>query len=207
VVPEKTPPGRIPMAEFASTIRRKTWALDVTLLRVPTSFNSGHWQFHHPLDYIGGEGGGGIGGGPGICVGAALALIGSGRFPLALVGDGDYLMGVTALWTAAHYRIPLLMVIANNQSFYNDEEHQLRMARARGRPPENKWIGMRMADPEMDLAKLAEAQGALGLGPATDRATLEAMLDQAIAHVQAGGVAVIDARVEPADKRAPVERA
>src|ERR1035438_4791296 len=47
------------------------------------------------------------------------------------------LMGVTALWTAAHYRIPMLMVVANNRSFYNDEVHQERVARIRKRPIEN----------------------------------------------------------------------
>jgi hypothetical protein len=29
-------------------------------------------------------------------------------------------VGNSALWTAAHYRIPLLIVVANNVSFYND---------------------------------------------------------------------------------------
>src|SRR5262249_31342361 len=77
-----------------------------------------------PLDYLGSDGGGGVGGGPGISVGAALALRGSGRLPVAVCGDGDFLMGVTALWTAAHYRIPLLIVVANNRSFFNDQLHQ-----------------------------------------------------------------------------------
>ena len=42
-------------------------------------------------------------------------------------------MGVTAIWTAVHYKIPVLFVIANNRSFYNDELHQERMARMRSR--------------------------------------------------------------------------
>ena len=74
-------------------------------------------------------------------------------------------MGATALWTAAHYRIPLLIVVANNRSFYNDEVHQERVARMRNRPVENKWIGQRISDPDIDLAALARAQGALGFGP------------------------------------------
>ena len=53
--------------------------------------------------------------------------------PVAVCGDGDFLMGVTALWTAAHYRIPLLIVVANNRSFFNDEVHQERVARMRNR--------------------------------------------------------------------------
>ncbi len=39
------------------------------------------------------------------------------------------MMGNTAVWTAAHYRIPILFVVANNRSFYNDEVHQERVAR------------------------------------------------------------------------------
>src|SRR5207249_11878217 len=106
-------------------------------------------HFSHPLDYLGGNGGGGVGAGPGITVGAALALKGSGRVPIGLVGDGDYLMGVTALWTATHYQIPCLLVVCNNRSFYNDEAHQERVARMRGRPVENKWIGQWTNEPHI----------------------------------------------------------
>ena len=52
-----------------------------------------------------------------MAVGAALALDGSGRLPVAVLGDGDFLMGGTAIWTAARYRLPLLIVVANNSSF------------------------------------------------------------------------------------------
>ena len=100
-----------------------------------------------------------------MAVGAALALRGSGRLPIAVLGDGDFLMGATALWTAVHYRIPLLVVVSNNNSFFNDELHQDRMARQRGRPVENRWIGQRIADPEPDLGMLAKAQGGEGFGP------------------------------------------
>lgn len=95
MLPELPPakPSRLSMAELAAAVRTKIWMRHVTLLNVPTSWNSAHWHFHHPDDYIGADGGGGIGSSPGISVGAALALAGSGRFPLSLVGDGDYLMG------------------------------------------------------------------------------------------------------------------
>ena len=126
----------------------------------------------HPLDYLGADGGGGLGGGPGTSVGSALALKGSGRLPIAICGDGDFLMGVTAVWTAVHYRIPLLFVIANNRSFYNDEVHQERVARMRNRPIENKWIGQRISDPDPDLAGLGRAQGARGFGPVKEIADL-----------------------------------
>jgi thiamine pyrophosphate-dependent acetolactate synthase large subunit-like protein len=108
-------------------------------------------------------------------------------------------MGVTALWTAVHYGIPLLVVVANNRSFFNDELHQERVARMRGRPVENRWIGQRIADPEIDLAAMAQAQGAVGFGPIATAAQLAAALPQAISLVERGGVAVVDARVAAGD--------
>jgi len=42
------------------------------------------------------------------------------------------------------------------------------VARMRNRPVENKWIGQRISDPDIDLAALARAPGALGFGPVDD---------------------------------------
>jgi thiamine pyrophosphate-dependent acetolactate synthase large subunit-like protein len=182
---------------LAYAVREAIGTRDVSLTHLPLSWNGAWWPFRHPLDFLGSDGGGGIGGGPGISVGAALALKGSGRLPVAICGDGDYLMGVTALWTAAHYRIPLLMVVANNRSFFNDELHQERVARMRNRPVENRWIGQRISDPDIDLAAMARAQGAEGFGPVRTESDLAAALRSAIAAVEGGAVAVVDVRVEP----------
>jgi thiamine pyrophosphate-dependent acetolactate synthase large subunit-like protein len=190
-------PGRITVAHMAHALRQTIGTRLASLLHVSLSWNAALWPFRHPLDYIGSDGGGGIGGGPGIAVGAALALRGSGRLPVAVCGDGDFLMGVTALWTAVHYNIPLLIVVANNRSFFNDELHQERVARMRNRPVENRWIGQRIADPEIELAQLAQAQGARGFGPVTDGAELAATFAQAIEAVEGGAVAVVDVRVAP----------
>jgi thiamine pyrophosphate-dependent acetolactate synthase large subunit-like protein len=182
---------------IARALRQVLKDRPVTYTKLPLSWDDTWVTFKHPLDYVGSDGGGGVGGGPGISVGAALALKGSGRLPVAICGDGDYLMGVTAVWTAVHYKIPVLFIIANNRSFYNDELHQERMARMRNRPVENKWIGQRMSDPEVDLAAMGRAQGAVGFGPITKPADLAPALEKAIAAVDAGGVAVVDVRVEP----------
>ena len=182
---------------IAGALRKVLGDRPATYTHLPLSWDDSWLVFRHPLDYIGAEGGGGIGGGPGISVGAALALKGSGRLPIAICGDGDFLMGVTAVWTAVHYKIPLLFVLANNRSFYNDELHQERMARARNRPIENKWIGQRMSEPEVDLAAMGRAQGSAGFGPVTKSGDLAAVLEKAIAAVDAGQVAVVDVRVEP----------
>jgi thiamine pyrophosphate-dependent acetolactate synthase large subunit-like protein len=183
--------------DLARSLRTAVGERDVTLTHLPLSWNGATWRFRHPLDYIGSEGGGGVGGGPGISVGAALALKGSDRLPIAICGDGDFCMGVTALWTAVHYRIPLLVVVCNNRSFFNDELHQERVARMRNRPPENRWIGQRISDPDIDCAALGAAQGTLGFPPVTKAADLIPTFAKAIAAVEAGQVAVVDVRVEP----------
>jgi thiamine pyrophosphate-dependent acetolactate synthase large subunit-like protein len=181
----------------ADALNEATAGVDVCLTRLPLGWPGECRHFAHPLEYLGGDGGAGVGSGPGITVGAALALTGSGRVPIALLGDGDYLMSVTALWTATHYRIPCLFVVCNNRSFYNDEAHQERVARARGRPVENKWIGQRIDEPDIDLAAMAVAQGAKGIGPVTDPSRLAAAITQGVRAVMDGEVCVIDARVRP----------
>ena len=193
-----TPTGeKLTVDHLAVALRNAVGDRPTSLTHVSLSWNGANWAFNHPLDYLGSDGGGGVGGGPGISVGAALALKGSGRLPVAVCGDGDFLMGVTALWTAAHYRIPLLIVVANNRSFFNDELHQERVARMRNRPIENRWVGQRISEPDIDLASMARAQGAQGFGPVTAIADLMPTFAKAISAVEAGAIAVVDVRVEP----------
>jgi thiamine pyrophosphate-dependent acetolactate synthase large subunit-like protein len=104
---------------------------------------------------------------------------------------------VTAIWTAAHYKIPVLFVVANNRSFFNDELHQERVARMRSRPVENRWIGQRISEPDIDIAGIARAQGAIGFGPVTKASELADVFAKAIAAVDEGNVVVVDVRVEP----------
>ena len=189
--------GPLRVDDLARSLRAAIGTRAVTLTHLPLSWNGATWPFSHPLDYIGSEGGGGIGGGPGVSVGAALALKGSGRLPIAICGDGDFCMGVTAIWTAVHYRIPLLFVVCNNRSFFNDELHQERVARIRNRPPENRWIGQRISDPDIDCAALGRAQGAVGFAPVVKTGDLVPTFEKAIAAVEQGHVAVVDVWVEP----------
>ena len=198
------PTEELPKASEALTLRALAMAFNeaaagrnVCLARVPITWEPGYRHWRHPLDYLGGDGGGGVGAGPGLTVGAALALRGTGRLVAAILGDGDFLMGSTALWTATHYRLPCLIIVANNRSFYNDEMHQERVAQERGRPVENKWIGQRIADPDVDLAMLAGAQGAIGIGPVTEVGELLPALMEGVKKVAGGAVCVVDVRVTP----------
>jgi thiamine pyrophosphate-dependent acetolactate synthase large subunit-like protein len=72
----------------------------------------------------------------------------------------------------------------------------------RGRPVENRSIGLRMSDPPMDLAMLARGQGALGFGPVRDPDALAAALAEAIRETFSGKVCVVDVHVAPEYTRA-----
>ena len=125
--------------------------------------------------------------------------------PIAVCGDGDFMMGNTAVWTAAHYRIPLLIVVTNNRSFFNDELHQERVARARNRPVENRWIGQRIDHPAPDLAKIAVTMGDVeGAISALERLLLvegdqpEVKLELGVLYYRLGAVDVARAYLEQA---------
>jgi thiamine pyrophosphate-dependent acetolactate synthase large subunit-like protein len=195
--PPVDPTAAMTVAMVAAVVREVTAPMPVSLLRLPLSWHGDFWDFNGPLDFLGYDGGGGIGSGPGMTVGGALALKGSERLPLAIIGDGDYLMGVTAFWTAAHARIPLIALVVNNRSFFNDELHQERVARERHRPVENRWIGQRIDDPPPDLALMAKAQGLKAYGPVNNATELKQALAQALMDFEAGYPVVIDVRVEP----------
>ncbi len=205
--PKSNPPARpvLPPADrsavsirtLADAVNAETEGMDVCFVGLPIGWNSAYRNFDHPMDYLGSNGGGGIGAGPGISIGAALALKGSGRLPIGILGDGDFLMGNTALWTAVHYQIPCLLLISNNRSFYNDEVHQERVAKTRDRPVENKWIGQQINEPDIDLAMMARSQGAVGIGPVKEVDDLREAIRQGIEAVKAGKTCVVDVRVLP----------
>ncbi len=179
------------VAELWQAVRRKPWYLT---LRNHRSWPEGVWKFDGAGQYMGHSSGGGLGHGPGASVGAGFACMADGRFPVGIIGDGDFLMGMSAVWTAVHYHVPLLLVINNNTSWYNDEEHQFNVAKLRGRPPENAYIGTTTRDPEVDLAKVSEAHGAKTWGPITEPGDLKRVFRAAVKVVEGGGVAVVDVR-------------
>jgi thiamine pyrophosphate-dependent acetolactate synthase large subunit-like protein len=185
------------MTDLAAALHQATENQPVCWISLPRGWPSGQVDFRGPLDYLGKDGGGGVGAGPGVAVGAALALQGSGRLPVAVIGDGDFLMGNSALWTAAHHRLPLLVVVANNRTYYNDEVHQERVALRRGRPVENRSVGQHIRNPDPDLAVMAQSMGLRGYGPVRTPVELKEALAQAVTDVNAGGAALVDVRVTP----------
>lgn len=188
--------GVMGLRDLALTLRAFCDSREVTIGGFALGWPSDTVDFKHPLDWVGHDGGGGVGSGPANAIGTALAVQGSGRLALAVMGDGDFMMGCNAFWTAAHMGIPLLVVIANNQVYYNDVAHQERMAVVRGRPVENKFVGQQMVDPAIDLVAIAKAQGLDGEGPMMSAADFAKALERGEKVVRAGGIYVIDARVD-----------
>jgi thiamine pyrophosphate-dependent acetolactate synthase large subunit-like protein len=186
--------GIMSLLDLALVLREFCDGREVTIANYALGWPSDTVRFTHPLDYLGY--GTGIGLGPSRSVGVALALKGTSRLPVAVVGDGDFTMGNTAFWTAAHMGIPLLVVVANNQVYHNDVGHQAHIARTRGRPVENKFIGQEMMHPACDLAAMARAQGIEGEGPIMNSGDFAKALLRGENIVRAGGLYVIDARVD-----------
>jgi thiamine pyrophosphate-dependent acetolactate synthase large subunit-like protein len=204
-VPAKTKAGNgaaISMEQVATALRDQfNDPENVTFCTLGRGWPFDIWPLQSGMAYLGKDGGGGLGSGPGLSVGAALALQDQGRYAISMLGDGDFCMGATAIWSAAHHRIPLLVLINNNRSYFNDELHQENVAKTRGREVKNRWIGLRLEDPMPDIAKLAEAQGAVGIGPVTKAADVAPAIARGVDVLKKGGVCVIDLHVDPPSER------
>jgi acetolactate synthase-1/2/3 large subunit len=167
--------------ELGEAIRRENWVL---VNGTSNGWARRLWNFTKPNQSIGGSGGAGLGYGPGASIGAALALKGSGNLAVAIQSDGDMLMTSSALWTAAKHRIPLLMVMHNNQSYYNSEEHGIEVAKFRHRPVENAPIGTHVDDPAVDFAKMAQSFGVNAEGAVRNPADLRPALERGVKFVK-----------------------
>ena len=128
----------------------------------------------------------------GISLGVALAHKGTGRLVVDIQPDGDLMFDAGALWVAAKHEIPFLIVMYNNRAYYNDWEHQIRMARHRKTPLERANIGMDMRGPAPDFAKLAQSMGWYGEGPIEDPSDVGPALRRAIGQVKEGRPALVD---------------
>jgi acetolactate synthase-1/2/3 large subunit len=128
----------------------------------------------------------------GISLGVALAHRDAKRLVVDIQPDGDLMFDAGALWVAAKHRIPLLVVMYNNRAYYNDWEHQIRMAKLRGTPVERAYIGMDMDDPAPDFASLAKSMGWYAEGPIDKPGAVAGALKRAIKRVKAGQPALID---------------
>jgi len=180
-------------SEIAAAVKNEDWVLT-------SGTSSGKEYLYMPAEkfnqILGKYKGGGLGYGLPASMGAALAHKGSGKLCVDIQPDGCSLFTISSLWTAAHYKIPLLIVVCSNRSYYNDEEHQERMAVLRKRPVENKTVGIRIEDPAVDFAANAKSYGVWGVGPVTEPKDLSKALRDAIKVVKEGKPALVDVVVQ-----------
>jgi acetolactate synthase-1/2/3 large subunit len=120
----------------------------------------------------------------GTSIGIGLAYRETERLVVDIQPDGDLLYDPGALWTAAHHRIPLLVVMYNNRAYYNDWEHQLRVANHRGTPRENARVGQELDDPAPDFAMLARSFGWHAEGPIAEPEEVRPALERALEVVR-----------------------
>ena len=168
----------------------------ITLTNVTIGWAADGYHFTHPLDYLGNDGGGGLASGTGTAIGAGLALADTDRTVVAVLGDGDTMQGSSSLWTAAHYSIPVLFVISNNRSNFNDEIHQETVAKMRDRPVENRWIGQRIDDPTVSIERYAASLGVDSAGPIEKVEDLVPALEHGLAVVESGKPYLLNIHVE-----------
>ena len=133
----------------------------------------------------------------GVSLGVALAHRDKGRLVVDIQPDGDLMFDAGALWSAAKNNIPMLIVMYNNRAYYNDWEHQIRVAHHRGTPVERAYIAQDIAGPEPDFAAMAKSMGWYAEGPIEKPADIAPALRRAIAQVKAGKPALVDTVLRP----------
>ena len=163
--------------EIWEALKKEDWLLVAGAFR---GWPSRLWTWDKPGLFLGGYGGGGLGYGPAASVGASLPYRGTGKICVNLQRDGEMLYTPSSLWTAANIGVPLLTVMTNNRVYYNDVEHQEKVAIHRGRPVENKLIGMEMGKPPVDFANLARTFSVHGEGPITEPEQIRPAVERAI---------------------------
>ena len=128
---------------------------------------------------------GGIGWGIAAAVGIQIAE--PKRRVIAVIGDGSAMYSITALWSAANQKLPVIFLIANNEG-YQILKNRLKLFHGNDTP-----IGMDFNDPPMNVTKIAE-----GFGVAAERvdtaAGFDAAMDKALARTD--GPSLIEVMVK-----------
>jgi thiamine pyrophosphate-dependent acetolactate synthase large subunit-like protein len=184
--------------EIWKQVSTKDWAVTS-----PTAFKGSWpnklWKMTRHYQYIGDEGGYGIGYGGPASVGAALAHRQHGRIAINIQGDGDLMFAPGALWTAAHHKIPLLTVMHNNAGYIQETMlvQSMALQRRRGVTVDRAKVGTEIDNPRIDFAALARSMGVWAEGPIADPEHLPEAISRAIAVVESGEPALLDVICQP----------
>ncbi len=180
-------------AEIWETIRGEDWVLAHGSL---SGWERRLWEVTDASRFI--AGGGGTGTGMGVAMGVALAFRGTGKVCVSIQNDGDLLYTPGSLWTAAHHDIPMLIVMFNNRSYYQDVGHQLAVTKMRQRSVENIGVGVSLEGPATDFAALAKSFGIYGEGPIVAPEEVRPALERGLKVVKGNGKpALLDTVTQP----------
>ena len=128
---------------------------------------------------------GGIGWGIAAAVGVQIAE--PKRRVVAVIGDGSAMYSISAIWSAANQKLPVIFLITNNEG-YQILKNRLKLFHGNDTP-----IGMDFNDPPMNIARIAE-----GFGLAAERVDtaegFDSALDRALARTD--GPTLIEAMVK-----------
>jgi len=139
----------------------------------------------------------GTGTGTGQAIGVALAN--RGRICLDLQPDGDLLYSASALWTVANLEVPLLIVMLNDRSYHNDEEHNKFISEERCRSLESTRTGIKLESPEVDYALLARSFGIEASDRVDNAIEFREQLSKGVSVVEAGRPYLIDVAIQSSE--------
>jgi pyruvate dehydrogenase (quinone) len=128
---------------------------------------------------------------PGLPYAVGIQHAHPGRQVIAYVGDGGFAMLMAEFITAIQHKLPVKVVINNNNSLGQILWEQMVLGY-----PEH---GVRYPPPFVDFAALATANGALGV-KVTDSAAARGEISAALAHP---GPAIVDVNVNPDEPPLP----
>ena len=155
------------------------------------------WTLDRPGQVAGTEGAGAQGSWLPKAIGAGLAARDQGAFLVHFNGDGDFLYGPTAVWSAVHHHIPMLAIVLNNGGYQGEGGHLVWAAEQRDRSTANRHICVDIQNPGIDFAGMVRVQGGYGEGPIDNPEDLGPALERAVrAATEQQTFAVVDVRCE-----------
>ena len=175
--------------ELWNAVKGEQWCLAET---ANVTWSRRLWPATEHYNFLGHSGAAGVGYCAPAAVGAALANRDKGIVTVVIQPDGDLMYAPGILWTAAHHKIPILMLMHNNRAYHQEVMHLQKMAGLHDRRMDTARIGTTIEDPNIDFAGLARAQGVWAEGPITEPAAIGPALARALKIVQGGVPALID---------------
>src|SRR5881409_1705078 len=183
---ERVPIGQAHlMYTLASLLPADAIVVDESATSLP--FVLRYMPFSTPGSFYGGKTGT-LGWGMGAAIGVQLGS--EGRKVVATIGDGSVMYAPQALWTAAHYQLPITYVVPNNSSYAILKSGMLSLDLASAK--RGIYPGMDLVDPAIDYVGLARS-----LGVRAERvekpASLHDVLAACLAHP---GPALVDVAID-----------